>query len=55
MKINSIVKDRKIWYEIYNAQDEFVIATKSYKRAIELIEIISKNKDIEIIFKKIIN
>lgn len=46
-KVNSVVKNGRVWYEILNKGNEKIVSTKSYGRARELTEILRKNKELE--------
>ena len=44
-KIQTVLKNGRIWYEIYNVEDKKVIvSTKSYKRAVGLEEMLNSKK-----------
>ena len=44
-KIQTVLKNGRIWYEIYNVEDkEVIVSTKSYKRAVGLEEMLNSKK-----------
>lgn len=44
-KIQTVLKNSRVWYEIYNVEDkEIIVSTKSYKRAVGLVEILNNKK-----------
>ena len=46
-KMRTILKNDRIWYEIYNVEDkQIIVSTKSYKRGLLLEEVLN-NKQIK--------
>ena len=44
-KIQTVLKNSRVWYEIYNVEDkEVIVSTKSYKRAVGLEELLNNKK-----------
>ena len=41
-RVRTVFKNQRIWYEIYDNEDNIIFSVKAYKRAVELQQILNK-------------